>query len=98
MTRGLTGLTLLALLIGCSPAERITIVDDRPALTIANAATGARLMVDGLDLGMVGDPLLLEPGTHVVKVIGPNGGVYTETVFLSGRGTRTLNVPAGAAR
>ena len=98
MTRGLTGLALLALLIGCSPAERITIVDDRPTLTIANAANGSRLVVDDLDLGMVGDPLLLEPGTHVVKVVGPNGGVYTETVFLSGRGTRTLNIPTGATR
>ncbi|OAN50350.1 hypothetical protein A6A04_02855 [Paramagnetospirillum marisnigri] len=55
------------------------------------------LVVDGLDLGPVGDSLLLEPGTHLDKVIGPSGGTYTETVFLSGRGNRTLTVPAGAA-
>ena len=97
MTRGLTGLALLALLIGCSPAERITIVDDRPTLTIANAANGSRLVVDDLDLGMVGDPLLLEPGNHLVKVVGPKGGAYSEKVFLSGRGLRKLAVPAGAA-
>ncbi|MDO8607820.1 MAG: hypothetical protein Q7R40_14885 [Phaeospirillum sp.] len=98
MIRGLTGLALLALLIGCSPAEHTATIDDRPALAIVNAASGSRLFVDGLDLGVVGGPLLLEPGTHMVKVVGPGGDAYTEKVFLSGRGTRTLSIPAGAAR
>ncbi|TAN59532.1 MAG: hypothetical protein EPN20_14920 [Magnetospirillum sp.] len=97
MTRPLIGLITLALLGACSPAERINPTDDRPSLAIADAVSGSRLFVDGLDTGLVGDPLLLEAGTHMVKVVGPAGGIYSEKVFLSGRGTRTLTVPAGAA-
>lgn len=101
-------LTALALLAGCvsPPAESVGNVDDRPALMVTNAAPGSRLFVDGLDLGPVGNgplaadadrPVLLEPGTHLVKVVGPTGVSYSEKVFISGRGTRTLTVPPGAA-
>lgn len=101
-------ITALALLAGCvsPPAETIGNVDDRPALKVANAAPGSRLFVDGLDLGPVGNgplaadadrPVLLEPGTHLVKVVGPAGGSYSEKIFVSGHGTRTLTVPSGAA-
>jgi hypothetical protein len=107
MRRILT-LAALALLAGCvsPPAESVGNVDDRPALMVANAAPGSRLFVDGLDMGPVGNgamaadadrPVLIEPGTHLVKVVGPSGGSYAEKVFVSGRGTRTLTVPAGAA-
>lgn len=86
-----------ALVAACSPAERVEIVDDRPSLEVTGAAAGARLYVDGLDMGLVSQPLLLEPGTHMVKVVGPKGGAYSEKVFVSGRGLRKLAVPAGAA-
>lgn len=88
---------LAALAAACSPAERVETVDDRPALEVTGAASGARLYVDGIDMGAVGDPLLLEPGTHVIKVVGPKGGAYSEKLFVSGRGLRRLAVPAGAA-
>jgi hypothetical protein len=82
-----------------APAERIAPVDDRPSLMIANAPSGARLMVDGADMGEIGDsPVLLEPGTHLVSVTGAGGVIHSEKLFLGGRGTRILTVPAGAAR
>lgn len=91
-------LVLAALATACTPAERVETVDDRPSLEVAGAVAGARLFIDGLDMGLVDQPLLLEPGTHQVKVVGPKGGIYTEKVFVSGRGLRKLAVPAGAAQ
>jgi hypothetical protein len=88
---------LAALVAACSPAERIETVDDRPSLEVTGAVSGSRLYIDGLDMGVVGQPLLLEPGTHLVKVVGPKGGAFSEKVFVSGRGLRKLAVPAGAA-
>jgi hypothetical protein len=97
MPRILMGLVMLALVTACNPAERTAPTDDRPSLHVVNAAAGSRLAVDGLDMGVIGAPLLLEPGTHLVTVTGPRGGTYTEKVFLSGRGTRRVTLPAGAA-
>lgn len=101
MTRAISGLLLLLLLAACvlPPADHIAPVDDRPSLMIANAPSGARLMVDGADMGEIGDsPVLLEPGTHLVSVTGAGGVIHSEKLFLGGRGTRILTVPAGAAR
>jgi hypothetical protein len=97
MKRVLSLFALAALAAACTPAERVETVDDRPSLEVTGAVSGARLYIDGLDMGAIGDPLLLEPGTHLVKVVGPKGGAYSEKVFLSGRGLRKLAVPAGAA-
>lgn len=97
MTRFLSLLAVAALATACTPAERVETVDDRPSLEVAGAVSGSRLFVDGLDMGVVDRPLLLEPGTHLVKVVGPKGGTYAEKVFVSGRGLRKLAVPAGAA-
>lgn len=98
MKRILSLLALAALAVACTPAERVETVDDRPSLEVTGAASGSRLYIDGLDMGMVDQPLLLEPGTHLVKVVGPQGGVYAEKVFVSGRGLRKLAVPAGVAQ
>lgn len=97
MKRLLSIFAVAALVVACSPAERIETVDDRPSLEVTGATSGARLYVDGLDMGIVDQPLLLEPGTHMIKVVGPKGGTYAEKVFVSGRGLRKLAVPAGAA-
>lgn len=97
MKRILAAGLFAALAVACTPAERVETADDRPALEIAGAAMGARLFVDGLDMGVVGDPLLLEPGTHQIKVVGPKGGTYSEKVFVSGQGLRRLTVPKGVA-
>ncbi|KIL97896.1 hypothetical protein CCC_00957 [Paramagnetospirillum magnetotacticum MS-1] len=98
MRRLLSVLAMAAMVAACAPAERTETVDDRPSLEVVGAVSGARLFIDGLDMGVVDQPLLLEPGTHVVKVVGPKGGIYTEKVFVSGRGLRKLAVPAGAAQ
>lgn len=97
MKRVLSLFALIVLAAACAPAERVETVDDRPSLEVTGAVSGARLYIDGLDMGMVDRPLLLEPGTHQVKVVGPRGGAYSEKVFVSGRGLRRLAVPAGAA-
>lgn len=106
--RRIIAIVTLGLVAGCvgPQAENTATVDDRPALMVANAVSGSRLFVDGLDMGPVGNgamaadadrPVLLEPGTHLIKVVGPAGGSYSEKVFVSGKGTRTVTVPAGAA-
>jgi hypothetical protein len=97
MKRVLSLFALAALVAACTPAERVETVDDRPSLEVTGAVSGSRLYIDGLDMGVVDQPLLLEPGTHLVKVVGPRGGTFSEKVFVSGRGLRKLAVPAGAA-
>jgi hypothetical protein len=98
MRRLLSILAVAALATACAPAERVETVDDRPSLEVTGAVSGARLYIDGLDMGIVDQPLLLEPGTHQVRVVGPKGGAYSEKVFISGRGLRKLVVPAGTAQ
>ena len=101
MIRGMMGLGLTVLVAACvpAPADRIAPVDDRPTLMIANAPGGARLTIDGIDMGEIGDsPVLLEPGPHLVSVMAAGGTIHSEKLFLSGRGTPILTVPAGAAR
>lgn len=95
MARNFAVLFGLVAVAACSPAEITAPLDGRPAIEVVGAESGSRLFVDGLDMGAVNQPLLLEPGSHMVKVVAPAGRTYSETVFLSGRGTVTLKVPAG---
>ncbi len=78
---------------GCTqlPTEKQSIIDLRPQISFvaANEAThGARVLVDNLDMGAVGDFLegkaavRLLSGTHKVSVVAPSGVLLDEKVYL----------------
>jgi hypothetical protein len=77
--------------VGCVqfPTEKQQVVDQRPQLSFvvddANVdASGARVFVDGLEVGKVGDfvqgraAVRVLPGTHVVRVQSASGAVLLE--------------------
>lgn len=85
----------VAALAACSPAEKLHTVDTRPSLLVKGASGSARVIVDNLDLGPAdGTPYVLEPGTHTVRVVEPDGRGYSEKIFVSGAVMRTVTVPA----
>jgi len=74
---------------GCSmPATSVRTVDDRPTLIFKGAPDGAVLFVDGLNLGPAnqynGAPkaLIVEPGTHNVRITVNDVVVYEQRVFV----------------
>ncbi|MDZ8118481.1 hypothetical protein [Pontiella agarivorans] len=84
---------------GCAYPEKAKVEqkDARPTLGIAGAPAGAKLFVDGLDMGPAArfngkaGVLLVESGKHQIEVRSPSGAVlYTEEVFLSGETTKIL--------
>jgi hypothetical protein len=91
-----TGLAACAL-----PTESASVVDLRPQLSfkVENAALDdARVLVDGLDSGRLGDvkvgqaALRVLPGNHVVKVQLQGRVVHEERVYLGDGVSRTLLV------
>jgi hypothetical protein len=79
------------------PAESTKTIDHRPAIQIKGASSSAMLYVNGLYMGPADfdAPVLVEPGTHMVKVVEPSGATYNEKVFVSGSMTKTITVPGG---
>jgi hypothetical protein len=85
-------LTLTAIVFGlCSctmPNTSVRTIDDRPTLAFIGAPEGAVVFVDGLNMGVAGqydgEPkvLIVEPGTHVVRVTLGNDVVYEQRVFV----------------
>ena len=84
-------LALSSVVVGCVqfPTEKQQVVDQRPQLSFAvddanTSATSARVFVDGLDVGTVGNfvqgraALRVLPGTHVVRVQSANGTLLLE--------------------
>lgn len=101
--KGLAGLIGLALLAGCSvknPESRVDVIDDRPQIAIANAPSGAVLMVNGIEVGEAGSydgksaTLRVPKGTHRIEVVKDGNVLLSETVFLAGDMIKTLSVPA----
>lgn len=101
----LLGATLLAGLAGCvqMPTEKQTVVDQRPQITFrvngnSQAAAQARVLVDELDMGVVGDfmdgqaTLRVLPGTHVVKVQAGGTVLLLERAYLGDGVVRPFNL------
>ena len=94
-------LIVAATLSGCAyPAKQVSTVDDRPGIYVAGAPSEAVLFVDGIEMGRAaafdGNPkiLLLEPGTHRLKIIHGADVLLSQDVFL-GEGTRRkITLPA----
>ena len=84
-------IALSSVVVGCVqfPTESRQVVDQRPQLSFAvdeanTEATSARVFVDGLDVGTVGNfvqgraSLRVLPGTHIVRVQSASGLVLLD--------------------
>ena len=86
------------LVAGCSnPIEQVRVVDSRPSIVIEGAPGDSLVVVDGLSMGPANDfvekALMLEPGTHFVEIMSDGLVVFSEKIFVSGAGTKTIKVP-----
>ncbi|MBP6008883.1 MAG: hypothetical protein KA740_14430 [Rhodoferax sp.] len=92
-----TSLVALAMtsIVGCVqyPTERQSVVDLRPQMSFqfdsANVQLNdARVLVDGLDAGRMGDfvdgkgSLRVLPGTHTVQVVSGTSVLFSERAYL----------------
>lgn len=79
---------------GCvqMPTEKQSVVDQRPQITFRvsdpQRLAGARVVVDGLDMGAAQDfldgqaSLRIQPGTHQVKVVAGDRVLLAEQAYL----------------
>jgi hypothetical protein len=97
----------LITLSGCVqyPTEKQGVVDQRPQISFRSGSgsdappVDARVLVDGLDAGRVGDflagqgGLRVLPGTHVVSVVLDGRIVHEQRVYLADGVSRALDLP-----
>ncbi len=92
---------VLVALAGCSiryPSGRTDISDERPSIAFSGAPEGSVVFVDGQAMGPASqydgreNVLLVEPGTHLIRVRLGDRVLLTQRVFFSGQATRTLVV------
>ena len=95
-------LLVCSLAAACSvkyPTTRTDVVDERPQLVIVNAAEGAVLLVNDVDVGLAskydGKPgtLRVPNGINTVEVLVGGQSVHKEKVFLTDGVIRTITVP-----
>ena len=90
----------LVALAGCNryPSGRTDISDERPSIAFSGAPEGSVVFVDGQAMGPAAqydgreNVLLVEPGTHLIRVRLGDRVLLTQRVFFSGQATRTLVV------
>ena len=99
--RALAALALAALAACVShPTEKQGVVDQRPQISfrIGDADTDARVIVDGLDMGRVGDfaenkaALRVLPGTHQLTVQAGKKVLVSEKFYVPDGVSRTFNL------
>ena len=80
------------------PSTTVRTTDTRPSLAFEGAPEGAKIYLDGLLIGEAekydGQPgvLLVEPGTHVIVVKGPDGSVLVEKKVYVESELKTIKV------
>lgn len=88
---------------GCTqmPTEKQGISDMRPQISFRfgdDVSSGARVLVDGLDVGTVGEyiegaaALRVLSGNHVVKVVSGSRTILDEKIYLGDGVNRTFIV------
>lgn len=109
MHKGISVLVAAGVLIGsllsggCTqmPTEKQNISDMRPQISFkaeGDRALGSRILVDGLDMGMVSDfidgkaAVRVLPGTHIVSVTLGSSVLLEEKVYLGDGVNRTFIV------
>jgi hypothetical protein len=91
-----------AFLSACTqmPTEQQKVVDHRPqiAFNAPEQSHGARVIVDGLDMGAVGDylegsaALRVLPGTHVIRLEQAGRPIFEEKIYVGDGVGRTILV------
>ena len=88
---------LLLNLAACSyPTSEVKTTDSRPALTFEGAPIEAEIYIDDVAYGSVADytkkALIIEPGTHIVRIERMGTVLHEEKIFVSGSITKTITV------
>jgi hypothetical protein len=98
----MAGAMATAVLIGgCTqmPTEKQGVSDMRPQISFKTDDAklhGARVLLDGLDMGAVGDyadgaaTLRILPGTHLLQIAASNGIVLEEKFYLGDGANRAF--------
>jgi hypothetical protein len=103
LNRVLAALALAALAACVSyPTEKQGVVDARPHISfrVASGAAGARVLVDGLDMGRAGDfaegkaALRVLPGTHQLTVQEGRQVYISEKFYVADGVSRTFSMGA----
>lgn len=91
-----------AFLSACTqmPTEKQSVVDHRPqiAFNAPEQSHGARVFVDGLDIGAVGEyleghaALRVLPGTHVIRLEQSGRPILEEKIYIGDGVSRTILV------
>lgn len=95
------GLLSASLVGGCSqmPTEKQSIADMRPQISFKvgdERVLGARVILDGLDMGLVGDyvegfaALRVLSGTHMLSVAMENQIIFKEKFYVGDGVSRTF--------
>lgn len=97
-------LAMVLLVGGCSsPVEQVRQPDERPALLIEGAPSGAILIVDGLVAGSVfgsnGQPqaIRVEPGTHEIQVLAGGRALLAQRIYVTGNAIKTFAISGAGA-
>lgn len=92
-------ISALLLMVACTyPTGEVQRQEDRPGLAIVGAPATATLIVDGIDHGAAsqfdGNPrvLLLEAGTHEVRIMSGGSALLSRDIVLASGETRTLTL------
>ena len=109
MQKSVTSIVTAGVLIGSlflggcvqMPTEKQSISDMRPQISFkaeGARAQGSRILVDGLDMGMVSDfiegkaAVRVLPGTHIISVTSGGSVLLEEKVYLGDGVSRTFIV------
>ena len=95
----LAALALIGLASCTYPYENVNVTDERPSIAFKSAPSGSTVYVDGVEMGSAGayngrDRVLrIEPGTHVVQIRRGSEIIWSQTVFMGARATKTFLIP-----
>ena len=90
------GMLLLNIAACGYPTTEVKTTDSRPALTFEGAPIDAEIYIDDVAYGSVTDyakkALIIEPGTHIVRIEQIGSVLHEEKIFVSGSTTKTITV------
>lgn len=89
-----------AVLAGCAnPIEQVRTTDGRPSIVLQDAPSDAQIFIDDRLIGKGSDyaakAIMLDNGTHVVKVVSGGTTLLWEKIYVSGSATKRLLVLKG---
>ena len=78
------------------PTSNVISNQKRPAIIFADHESKAIIYVDGIEIGKVANysdkALLLESGTHQIKIVENDRILFNKKIFISGEEIRKINL------